>query len=144
MKVKIKLDENIKEPYIVIFTDEITDEIRNINEILLKKDNILTGNHNEKIIIIDKAEAEIIRTEEGKTVIYLKDKKCYTNKRLYEVEELLGKDFIRISKSTIVNIKKIDYVEPSFNCTMMIVMKNKVKDYISRRYLKIFKEKLGI
>ncbi|RGD75072.1 LytTR family DNA-binding domain-containing protein [Anaerofustis stercorihominis] len=144
MKVKIKLNKNIKEPYAVIFTDEITEEIKNINEILSKKDNIITGNYNEKIIIIDKAEAEIIRTEEGRTTIYLNDKKCYTNKRLYEVEELLGKDFIRVSKSTIVNIKKIDYVEPSFNCTMMIVMKNKVKDYISRRYLKSFKEKLGL
>ena len=92
MKVKIKLDKNIKEPYAVIFTDEITEEIKNINEILSKKDNIIPGNYNEKIIIIDKAEAEIIRTEEGRTTI----------------------------------------------------MKNKVKDYISRRYLKSFKEKLGL
>lgn len=43
MKVKIKLDKNIKEPYAVIFTDEITEEIKNINEILSKKDNIITG-----------------------------------------------------------------------------------------------------
>lgn len=64
--------------------------------------------------------------------------------RLYELETLLNTSFIRISKSSIVNIRKIDYVAPSLKGIMFIQLKNGLKDNISRNYLANFKTRLKI
>ena len=60
------------------------------------------------------------------------------------MEKLLGSGFMRISKSTLINLKQINSVEPSFHGTMLVILKNGNKDYISRKYLPAFKKYLGI
>ena len=65
-------------------------------------------------------------------------------KALYQVEESLDQSFVRISKTTIINIKKIDRVAPSLKGMMFIMLKNGLKDNISRKYLPEFKEALGL
>ena len=76
--------------------------------------------------------------------IYDKNCKYRSSKRLYELEKILGNDFIRISKSTIINLKEIDSVEPCFNGIMYIKLKNGTIDYISRKYLPNLKKYLGL
>jgi DNA-binding LytR/AlgR family response regulator len=65
-------------------------------------------------------------------------------KPLYQVEETLGSDFVRISKTTIVNLKKIERVAPSLKGMMFIELKNGLKDNISRKYLPDFKQALDL
>ena len=78
-------------------------------------------------------------------MLYDKEKNRFLlNKPLYELETLLGKNFVRISKSAIVNIFRIHHVEASFNGTMEIVMKNGIEEIISRSYRQKFKERLGV
>ncbi|MDE5779058.1 MAG: LytTR family transcriptional regulator, partial [Lachnospiraceae bacterium] len=66
------------------------------------------------------------------------------DKPLYELENMLDINFVRISKSAIVNIRQINHVEAGFNGTMELVMKNGITDYISRSFRKNFKERLGL
>lgn len=88
---------------------------------------------------------ELIRTEGREIICYDNSKNRYVlGKPLYELEHLLGSSFVRVSKSTIVNIKRIDHVKAGFNGTMELVMKNGIKDYISRSFRKAFKERLGL
>ena len=75
--------------------------------------------------------------------VFCKEKQSVSKKCLYEFEGILRHDFMRISKTTIINLKQIDRVEPSFN-GMLIVLKNGKKDYISRKYLPEFKKYLGL
>lgn len=63
--------------------------------------------------------------------------------RLYKIEELMGSGFLRISKSTIINLKYLDSVEPSFNRMMLVKLKNGSKDYVSRKYLPALKSIWG-
>ena len=65
-------------------------------------------------------------------------------KRLYELEQQLGYAMIRISKTTLVNIRFIDYVELSFGGALLLKLKNKEQDYVSRKYLPAFKKAIGI
>ena len=65
-------------------------------------------------------------------------------KRLYEAEEILGRGFLRISKSAIVNLRYLDSVEPSMSGMMLLKLKNGMKDYVSRKYLPSLKNYLGI
>ena len=94
-----------------------------------------TGNPNE---------IYMVRVENEKTIIYSEKDKYYSTKRLYQLEEQLGKGFMKISKSTVINLSHIKCVEPSFKGMMNLVMKNGCKDYISRKYLPNFKKYLGI
>ena len=63
----------------------------------------------------------------------------------YEIEEKYQfTDMMRISKSTIVNLKKIDSLKPDFGGKILATMENGEKLYISRQYSPLLKEKLGI
>ena len=73
-----------------------------------------------------------------------KDNEYLIKKPLYQVEETLNTDFVRISKTTIVNLKKISRVAPSLRGMMFIELKNGLKDNISRKYLPDFKNALDI
>lgn len=65
--------------------------------------------------------------------------------KLYEIEELLlGKGFIRISKYSLVNIGKIDYIKPALNSKLDLLMKNQEHLEVNRAYLKDFKAALKI
>lgn len=144
MRVEIKLSEEFKETYAIIYTKEISEEIQRAVEVLEAKGTIITAKENEKIVILEPNEIYMVRMEDKEAIIYCKEKKYLAAKKLYELESILGDKFMRISKGTIVNLKMIDSVEPSFNAMMYLVMKNGCKDYITRTYLAKFKKYLGI
>ncbi|PAT02575.1 hypothetical protein CI105_01060 [Candidatus Izimaplasma bacterium ZiA1] len=65
--------------------------------------------------------------------------------KMYEIEELLkNKDFIRVSKNTVVNIGKIDYIKPALNSKLDLLMKNGDVVEVNRGYYKVFKEALKL
>lgn len=134
MKVDLKISRDIKEPYAVIYTNELTKEVQRLVSLLNQNKNILTVKEEDKIVVLQSDEIYMARVENSKVAIFC-EKKSYTcRKRLHEVLELLGKDFMQISKSCVINLRKLDSVEPYFN-GMMVKLKNGNKDYISRKYL---------
>ena len=63
--------------------------------------------------------------------------------KLYELEEELTQShLIRISKSEIVNIRKIKSLDMSVSGTIKITMKNDHETYVSRRNVSKLKERL--
>ena len=101
-------------------------------------------------IVEDKASIininEIIRVyiEDRKTfVVTLKDT-YVVKKKLYEVENMATRNFIKISQSEIANIKFIKNLDFSNTGTIVIKYKNSDISYVSRRMIKEFKLKLGI
>lgn len=58
--------------------------------------------------------------------------------------EILGKDFMQVSKSAAINLKFLKSVEPYMNGVMVLNMKDGEKEYISRKYVPKLKEYLGI
>ena len=145
MKVEIKVLPEAKEPYAVIYTSEITPEIRRAAALLEKEiPDVIPVKENDSIIVLRPDEIYMVRVENEKTVVYTKTKRYDGGKRLYEFEEILGKGFIRISRGTLVNLHYLERVEPAFGDMMLLVMKKGCKDYISRKYLPAFKKYLGL
>lgn len=144
MKVELQISESISEPYVVIHSNQMTAEIQQIMEILQSPGNVITAADNDQLIVLDPSEIYMLRMEDERLNIYSRQKKYVSGKRLYEMEKLLGNGFMRISKSTLINLKQISHVEPSFNGAMLVILKNGNKDYISRKYLPAFKKYLGI
>ena len=144
MKVELKISNEVKEPYAVIYSDSLTDEISRAVMFLENTGKLITAEENGRILILQPEEIFMVRIENERTIIYCQKDKYFSSKRLYQLEEQLGKGFMKISKSTIINLSHIKCVEPSFKGMMSLVMKNGCKDYISRKYLPNFKKYLGI
>ena len=145
MKTEIRISPDITEPYAVIYAGIMTDEISSLAEILNHtKGNVLTAFDRERIIILKPEEVYLVRVENEKTMVYGKENSYICVKRLYETEEILGRGFLRISKSAIVNLCYLDSVEPSMSGMMLLKLKNGMKDYVSRKYLPSLKNYLGI
>ncbi|MDR0900638.1 MAG: LytTR family transcriptional regulator [Methanobrevibacter sp.] len=144
-KVTIKsnsLSEDIEKA--VNFLENIESSDINQNT---ENSSIIPVKHKGNISILHFKDISMIRSENNQVRVYTNQntKKDYiTNKRLYELEKILDDSFIRISKSVIVNLNQIDFVAPSFSGTMVISLKNGLKDNISRKYLPLFKKRLGL
>ena len=76
---------------------------------------------------------------------YCKSEVYEARQRLYELEAMLPEtDFFRASKSSILNLTKIKSVTPAFNGRLEALLKNGEKVIISRQYVAVLKDKLGI
>ena len=146
MKIELKIEPQIDEPYITICVPKLTPTIQAAISLLQQDEQqILTGTANNKVHIIDPNSVIVIRTEGKELVLYSDDSnRVLMSKPLYELEQQLGEDFIRISKSAIINLRKIKNIEASFNGTMEIELTLGIKEVISRNYKKSFKERLGV
>ena len=145
MKVTVELSDKFREPYAVIYTDKITDSIQHMLDIFGSEDTLITALQNEtNIVILQPKDIYMIRIEDKDTVIYGEKQKYRSRKRLYELADQLGKQFMQISKSTLVNLSYMDSIEPGFGGAVLLKMKNGSKDYVSRKYLPAFKKYLGL
>ncbi|MFA5560638.1 MAG: LytTR family DNA-binding domain-containing protein [Acholeplasmataceae bacterium] len=64
---------------------------------------------------------------------------------LYQLEELLAPHhFVRISKSYIVNLKKVVFIRTTLNAKLDLELNNRTHLQVSRSYVRQFKQKLDI
>lgn len=144
MKVNLELSPEYTESYVVVYTDRITEEVQRVLDFLDAKQAPVVGQLGEKLRVLKPEEIYMARTEGGDVILYGEKERYVSRKRLYEIEQQLGNQFLRISKSTLVNLSFLDSVEAGFNGTLLLKLKNGCKDYVSRKYLKTFKTYLGL
>lgn len=146
MKVNLFVSKDIEEPYADIHTNELTDNVTKAISILEsdESNNMLAVRKGSDIALLEFDEVYMLRVEEKQVKVYTKTNEYLIKKPLYQVEENLNNDFVRISKTTIVNFKKIERVAPSLKGMMFIQLKNGLKDNISRKYLPEFKKALDL
>ncbi|MBS7256995.1 MULTISPECIES: LytTR family DNA-binding domain-containing protein [Methanobrevibacter] len=146
MKVNLFVSRDIEEPYADIHTNELTDNITKAMSILESDDSneMLAVKRGSDIALLEFSEIFMFRVEDKQVNVYTENQEYIIKKPLYQVEETLTSDFVRISKTTIVNLKKIKRVAPSLKGMMFIELKNGLKDNISRKYLSEFKRALDL
>ena len=145
MKINVDISSEYKEPYAVIYTNEVTEDIQRIIDTFGSKEiPVIALQSNGDMVIIQPSEIYMVRVENGETKIYTEKKIYRSRKRLYEVGQQLGTQFMQISKSTLVNLYYMDSIEPGFSGTLLLKLKNGCKDYVSRTYLPEFKKYLGL
>ena len=153
MKVNLFVSKDLEEPYAEIYTDALTDNIQKAMVLLENEDeyeeeigdnSILAVKKGQDIVLLDFEDIFMIRVEEKQTKVYTEDRDYLVKKPLYQIEENLDSNFVRVSKTTIVNLRKIKRVAPSLRGMMFIELKNGLKDNISRKYLSDFKSALDL
>ena len=144
MKLELNIDEKVKETLVVVSANKIDKEVQNLINYIEYSSEYLIGIVEDKASIIDIDEIIRVYIEDRKTfVVTLKDT-YVVKKKLYEVENMVTRNFVKISQSEIANIKFIKNLDFSNTGTIVIKYKNSDISYVSCRMIKEFKLKLGI
>ncbi|MEZ7725875.1 LytTR family DNA-binding domain-containing protein [Gemella sanguinis] len=144
MKVELNIDEKFKEILVTISTDKINDEVQELVNYIEYKEDYLVGIADDQVCVLDISDIIRVFVEDRKVFVVTTKGKFVVRKKLYEMNNLLTKDFVKISQSEIANIKFIKNLDLSIRGTIVIVYKNSDISYVSRRLLKDFKTKLGL
>ncbi len=144
--IEIKIDENYKNPKIVIYTNQVNEDISKLlNKLKTTEEDKLIGFKDDEAYIIDFSKIELIYTENKKIFARVDNNAYQIKKRIFELEESLEElNFVRISNSEIVNFKKVSSIDFKLTGTIMLKLKSGKNAFVSRRYVKKIKEYLGL
>ncbi len=145
MKIKTELCPD-GEDEIIIKCRSKTEQIRKIESVLEE----LVASDREMVLFLAGAEYyvpinEILFFESGNGHVYAhtKDKMFTSEYKLFELEDILPKSFLRISKSTVANVMLIASLRRELVGNGEITFKGSdKKTYFSRVYYKILKDKI--
>ena len=143
MKLRIVIDKNHDEQ-ILIYAHEKTALICDIEQLVNNDSFDLTGYGETETIKLNLYEICCFITEENKVYALTEKGKYRLKSRLYQIEQNLNDNFVKINQSCIANIKKIDKFKASVGGALTVIFKNGYEDYVSRRNLKNVKERLGL
>ena len=145
MKVSVDISPQYTEPYAVIYSSRMTEEIQRLMEAFGSSESPITALRNEEdLVILQPKDIYMVRVENRDTMIYGRQQKYRSRKRLYELRQQLGNQFMQISKSALINLSYMDSIEPGFSGTLLLKLRNGCKEYVSRKYLPEFKKYLGL
>ena len=142
MKCIITIDKD-REEEVLIFAHEKTKLVEDIIN-LINSENIFVGYSDGEIYRLNLSEINCFTVEDNKVYALTDNGKLHVKQRLYQVEERLSDDFVKINQSCIANIKKIKKFDSSVSGMLTVIFKNGYRDYVSRRNLKSVKERLGV
>ncbi|ADL53966.1 LytTR family DNA-binding domain-containing protein [Clostridium cellulovorans] len=146
MKVKIEVDNKIKENEVIIRCNELSEEVRNIQVILAdmlsqKKQIIFYKGDTEYYLSLE--EILFFETNESLVCAHTIDNIFNIKYKLYELEEFLPGYFMRVSKSTILNTNHIYSIARSISSASTVKFQNTHKQvFVSRYYYKPLKIKI--
>ncbi len=143
MQTKITKIEKDKPEILEIHCHCISDEVREIVAFVKSRQGQLTGTADERQYEIAVSDVFYIEAVDNKTFLYTKDKVYETRQKLYELEEMLQqKHFLRVSKSTLLNLMKVSAIKPALNSRFIAVLFSGEQVVITRKYVPELKKAL--
>ena len=129
--------------YIEIHCYRISDEVREIIAFVKSRQGQLTGTADERQYEIAVSDVFYIESVDNRNFIYTKDKVYETRQKLYELEDMLiEKHFLRVSKSTLLNLMKVSSIKPALNSRFTAVLFSGEQIVITRKYVPELKKAL--
>ena len=135
MKFRLIIDKTKDEEVIVTAHERstLTDQLEALVLEFSGSDR-LPGYTEDEMKLLTYSDIECITVLDGKTyAIDTRNRKYRLKLRLYELEALLPKCFIRINKSTLANEKRLERFSVGFSGAVDAVFKCGYKEYVSRR-----------
>lgn len=145
MKINIKQDSSMTETEITISCKQIDKELEAVISSLSLINNSVSGKLDGETFFIPLGEVLYFETIDNKTFFYTNDKMYETPTKIYQLEEKLADTpFVRISKSSLMNIQKVKSIRSEENSKLMATLLNGEKVVVSRQYMQTIKIKLGV
>ena len=122
---------------------EMTEEVREIVAFVKTRQGQLTGMLEGKQFEIAVTDLAYVEAVDNKVFLYTQKQVYETRQKLYELEELLReKYFLRVSKSLLLNLMKVQAIKPAMNGRMLAVLRGGEEIMITRKYVSDLKRAL--
>ena len=145
MKITVEEHPGLAETEVVIRCGRMDDRVSRLLELLKLSDARLTGERDGQTYVLEEDAVLYIDTADRDTFLYTADGVYESRLRLYELEEqLTPRDFLRVSKSAIVNFGQVRSLRPDFGGRMLLTMSNGEVVVANRQYVPAIKAKLGL
>lgn len=149
LKVGINIDRSVEEVEVLITAQEQSRTVNALYEHIVEFDKksleTLTAYRDDIAKIVNVT--DVFRIYMGNQKVYIQTHQggYAIRYRLYELEAALDKkQFLRISNSEIINVKKIRDIDLSLIGRICIRFEDNTQTYVSRRYIPKIKKSLGI
>ncbi len=146
MKITMEIDDGIAEDEVIIRCRSLNDEIvslqRRISEAVNEKMQLhVTKGEKEYFITLE--DIVFLETADQVVAVHTVDQIYATKQKLYELEELLPGSFMRVSKSTIINMSVIRSIHKNITGASEVEFQGTMKKaYVSRMYIKALMSKI--
>jgi len=147
MRVRARIDKGIEALEIQICNNELTPQVKQLVEDIsafVNEGIAVTDFRGEKVMLPTR---DILRIYTENQRVMVQDAKGIYNtpEKLYELEDRLDEgQFFRISKSEIVNLKKIKRLDLNITGTIKVILSDGTETYTSRRNVTKLKQILGL
>ncbi len=143
MKVIMCKQQDLEKPEVTIAYREITDSVRRVADFVRQVDQTICCKRNNEECTIPVSDIYYVESVDKKAFIYCEQEVFQSSYKLYELEDLLSQaGFVRVSKSTILNIEKLIGVKTMANSRLEARLSNGERVCVTRKYLKDIREAL--
>ena len=145
MKIEIDINEIYPDIGVKITAPALTPEIERIIALMRMMDMQIPVKRDDETILLDADKILYIEAVDRNTFVYTKDETYGSDLKLYEFEEQFSeRNFIRISKQSIVNLRKVKSLKTEINRKIRLTLVNGEQMIVSRMYADELRKRLGI
>ncbi|MCZ6910048.1 MAG: LytTR family DNA-binding domain-containing protein [Rickettsia endosymbiont of Ixodes persulcatus] len=149
MEIKFIQDQNLinHEIQIEVKSNELNKEVIDLLATLEKlssSSDLIPIKVEDQIKLVNQSEIVAVEVNDSILTFHMLDEEIETKGNLKNILMSLNHNFIKISKFSIINLKKLASLEASFSGNMTSFMKNGLKITVSRRYLNDLRERIGL
>ena len=143
MKFQVIIDPDCEEK-VVVYAQKDSPLIQALQNLTEQYPTEIFGYLDSEIVKLTLADVCCFSIIDGRVYAVCGNNQYLLKERLYTLEEKLPENFVKIHQSCLANIKQMERFDTSISGTLKIRFKNGYTDYVSRRQLKLIKERLGI
>lgn len=145
MKIQLVIDAKFQETEIHICVKQYDEQIEQLmKQLQVVQTTVIDGYLQQDIHMLKIKDIYFIYAEGAKVYLQTTEHEFESKRKLYELETMLSHDFVRVSKSTLVNIDKIASIQMGRIGSTEIILDDESSVHVSRKYLKELKSRLGI
>ncbi len=145
MKIEIDINEEYSDVSVQIKAPRISQDIEKMISMMRMINMQLAVKRNDETYLLDIDRILYIESVERNTFVYTEDALYESDLKLYEIEqELLKQNFIRISKQSIINLRKIKSLKADVNRKIRVTLINDEQVLVSRMYANELRKRIGV
>ena len=145
MKINLDIDGKYDDTEVIIRAPHLNNDIERIVAMMRMIDMQLAVRKDGETILLETDKILYVEAVDRKTFVYTNSDTYESELKLYELEQELEKrDFLRISKQSIVNLRKIKSLKTDVNRKIRITLANGEQIVVSRMYSDDLRRKLGL
>ncbi len=146
MKIKIEIDGQLNEDEVTIRCRELNDQVKQLQRAVQEigfSSQRYVFEKGETQYYLPSEEILFFEADNHRVYAHTKNEVYEAKYRLYELEKLLPSYFLRVSKSTVLNLREILSIKKNLTSASLVEFRNSDKrTYVSRSYYRLTETRL--